>query len=150
MPTHYKGSPEQNLALDTFIKLTRANSAFEDRMLSHGTLGGLTLSQFGVLEALYHLGSMCPGALSGKLLRSTGNMTLVIDNLEKRGLVRRVRSEEDRRMVTIEMTPLGKETIEGVLPNHIQVITDEMSVLTTEEQRELGRLCKKLGKKVDG
>jgi MarR family transcriptional regulator, 2-MHQ and catechol-resistance regulon repressor len=146
MPTHYKGSPEQILALDTFIKLTRANSAFEDRMLAHCTLGNLTLSQFGVLEALYHLGSMCPGALSGKLLRSTGNMTLVIDNLEKHGLVRRVRSEEDRRMVMIELTPLGKETIEGVLPDHIEVIKNEMSVLTTEEQRELGRLCKKLGK----
>ena len=146
MPTHYKGTPEQILALDTFIKLTRANSAFEDRMLSHGSLCGLTVSQFGVLEALYHLGPMCPGALSGKLLRSTGNMTLVIDNLEKHGLVRRVRSEEDRRMVTIELTPLGMETIERVLPDHIQVITDEMCVLAPEEQRELARLCKKLGK----
>src|SRR5512133_1005184 len=105
MPTHYKGTPEETLALDTFIKLTRAMSSFEDRMLSHGSLGKLTLSQFGVLEALYHLGPMCQGQLSQKLLRSTGNMTMVIDNLEKAGCVRRVRSIEDRRMIKVELTP---------------------------------------------
>jgi MarR family transcriptional regulator, 2-MHQ and catechol-resistance regulon repressor len=87
MPTHYNGSPEIRLALDTYIKLTRANSAFEARMLSHGDLGHLTISQFGVLEVLYHLGPQCQGALSQKLLKSTGNMTLVLDNLEKRKLV---------------------------------------------------------------
>lgn len=148
MPTHFKGTPEQVLALDTFIKLSRANSAFDTRLLSHGTLGSLTESQFAVLEALYHLGPMCQGQLSQKLLRSTGNMTLVLDNLEKHGLVRRVRSVEDRRMINIEMTDQGRECIEEVLPKHVEAITNEMQVLTPEEQAELGRLLRKLGKGV--
>jgi MarR family transcriptional regulator, 2-MHQ and catechol-resistance regulon repressor len=145
MPTHYKGSPETTLALDTYIKLTRANSAFEARVLSHGGLGDLTISQFGVLEVLLHLGPQCQGAISQKLLKSTGNMTLVLDNLEKRNLVRRIRSLEDRRMVHIELTPQGKELIESIFPQHARAVAEEMSVLTREEQVELSNLLRKLG-----
>ncbi len=145
MPTHYKGTPDEIQALDTYINLSRATNSFEDRMLSHRTLGKLTISQFGVLEALYHLGPMCQGQLSKKLLRSTGNMTMVVDNLEKSGLVRRVRSAEDRRMISIELTSAGKELIERVLPSHVAVIVSEMSVLTPAEQAQLGELLRKLG-----
>jgi MarR family transcriptional regulator, 2-MHQ and catechol-resistance regulon repressor len=145
MPTHYKGTPEERLALDTYIKLSRATNSFEDRMLSYGTLGKLTISQFGVLEALYHLGPLCQGQLSKKLLRSTGNMTMVVDNLEKSGLVQRVRSVEDRRMISIELTAVGRQLIEQVLPEHIAVIVAEMSVLSPTEQSLLGELCRKLG-----
>jgi MarR family 2-MHQ and catechol resistance regulon transcriptional repressor len=145
MPTHYKGTPEEKLALDTYIKLNRATNSFENRMLSRGTLEKLTISQFGVLEALYHLGPLCQGQLSKKLLRSTGNMTMVVDNLEKGGLVQRVRSVQDRRMISIELTPAGKEMIERVLPAHVSVILAEMSVLSPSEQLLLGKLLRKLG-----
>ncbi len=145
MPTHYQGRPDEILALDTYIKLTRATNAFEDRVLARGTLGKLTISQFAVLEALYHLGSMCQGQLSHKLLKSTGNMTMVVDNLEKAGYVRRVRSFEDRRMITIELTGAGEKEIERVLPLHVAAITAEMSMLTPAEQATLGQLTRKLG-----
>ena len=145
MPTHYNGKPEEVLALDTYIKLSRAISSFEKRILSHGTQGVLTSSQFGVLEALYHLGPLCQGELSRKLLTSTGNMTLVLDNLEKGGLVRRIRSAEDRRMVSIELTSKGQLMIEEIFPRHVQAVLSEMEVLTDEEQKELGRLTRKLG-----
>jgi MarR family transcriptional regulator, 2-MHQ and catechol-resistance regulon repressor len=145
VPTHYSGDTHTLLALDTYIKLTRATSAIEGRLLSHGTLGKLTLSQFGVLEVLYHLGPQCQGVISQKLLKSTGNMTLVIDNLEKQGLVRRSRVEADRRQVMIELTQQGTELIEAIFPHHAAAITEEMSVLSAEEQIELGRLLRKLG-----
>jgi MarR family 2-MHQ and catechol resistance regulon transcriptional repressor len=145
MPTHYKGKAEEIVALDAYIKLTRATNSFEDRVLAHGSLGKLTLSQFAVLEALYHLGSMCQGQLSQKLLKSTGNMTMVVDNLEKCGFVRRVRSVEDRRMISIELTALGTKEIERVLPLHVAAISAEMSVLTPVEQATLSKLARKLG-----
>ena len=146
MPTKYQGTVEQRLALDTLIKLTRASSAFEARMLARGTIGGLTLSQFGVLEVLLHLGPMCQGELSQKLLKSNGNTTLVIDNLEKRGLVRRERSVEDRRMISIVLTEQGRQLIEEIFPRHVDAIVSEMSMLNLAEQAELGRLLKKLGR----
>lgn len=145
MPTHYEGSPKVVMALDTYIKLTRAADSFNARMMGRGALEDLTISQFGVLEVLYHLGPMCQGTISQKLLKSTGNMTLVIDNLEKHGLVQRVRSSEDRRMIMIELTAAGREKIERVFPEHARQISEEMGVLTAEEQVELGRLCRKLG-----
>ena len=146
MPTHYEGKPEEILALDTLIKLTRANLALEARMSERGTIGSLTTSQFGVLETLYHLGPLCQGELSRKQLKSTGNMTLVLDNLEKRNLVRRVRSVQDRRMVLIELLPAGRALIEEIFPAHAAAVTEEMSVLTAKEQVELGRLLRKLGR----
>lgn len=146
MPTKYKGTAEEEMALDTFIKLNRAASAVEARLLSRGSLGSLTLTQFGVLETLYHLGPLCQGELSQKLLKSTGNMTLVIDNLEKHNLVRRVRSTEDRRMVRIELTDAGRELISRVFPEQLKAIVASMSVLSYEEQAELGRLLRKLGR----
>lgn len=148
MPTHFQGTPEEMLSLNTFIKMSRAVQSFEHRVAAHGSIGDLTNSQFGVLEALLHLGPLCQGELSRKLLTSTGNMTLVLDNLEKHGQVRRVRSTEDRRMVLVELTEAGRKLIEGIFPKHVAAIQQEMSVLTADEQVELGRLLLKLGKGV--
>lgn len=149
MPTRYQGKPEQVLALNTFIKLSRAVQSFENRVAAHGSIGALTPSQFGVLEALLHLGPLCQGELSRKLLTSTGNMTLVLDNLEKHGQVRRVRSTQDRRMVLVELTEAGRKLIEKIFPEHVAVIQREMSVLTADEQVQLGSLLVKLGKGVE-
>jgi MarR family 2-MHQ and catechol resistance regulon transcriptional repressor len=146
MPTHYQGDPMTTLALDTFIKFTRAAGALETRLVRAGNLGDLTMSQFGVLETLHHLGPLCQGALSSKLLKSTGNITLVLDNLEKRGLVRRVRELEDRRMVLISLTSEGEELISRLFPAQAAAIANEMGVLTLAEQETLGKLCRKLGK----
>ena len=73
------------------------------------------------------------------------NITLVIDNLEKRGLVHRQRHPEDRRMVVVSLTEAGRELIGQILPQHVSAITDEMSILTPHEQENLGMLCRKLG-----
>ncbi len=146
MPTHYQGTSEEVLALNAFIKLTRAVDSLEARLAQRGALCDLTPSQFGVLESLYHLGPMCQGEVSAKILRSAGNMTLVLDNLEKRGLVRRERDTGDRRKVNIVLTEAGRELISRVLPHQVAAIVEEMGVLTSEEQAALGRICRKLGK----
>ena len=147
MPTHYHGKPEEERALNTFIKLTRASASLEARISRHDPIEDLTETQFGVLETLLHLGDLCPGELGQKLLKSTGNMTLVIDNLEKAGYVRRDRSTEDRRQIKIVLTAKGREKIERIFPNMVEAITAEMSALTAEEQEELGRLLKKLSRR---
>ena len=145
MPTHYKGSPQETLALNTFIKLTRSVESLTSRLSQRGTLGELTESQFGVLETLYHLGSMCQNQIAAKILKSSGNLTMVIDNLEKHGLVRRVRDLEDRRKVQVSLTDQGRQLIGQVFPVQVTAITEEMSALTPQEQETLGSLCRKLG-----
>jgi MarR family 2-MHQ and catechol resistance regulon transcriptional repressor len=147
MPTHYTGTVEEIIALNTFIKLTRATESLNARLAAKGTLGNLTITQFGVLEVLYHLGPMCQNEIGAKLLKSGGNITLVIDNLEKRSLVKRQASPEDRRRRTITLTETGRKLIQEVLPVHVQAITAEMSVLNPQEQSTLANLCLRLGKK---
>jgi MarR family 2-MHQ and catechol resistance regulon transcriptional repressor len=147
VPTHYAGAATEVLALDTFIKLTRAVESFGARLARRRTTGDLTPSQFGVLESLYHLGPLRQGEVGAKLLRSGGDITLVVDNLEKHGLVRRERGTEDRRVVVVSLTEAGRARIEQVLPVHVAAIVEEMGALTAEEQETLGRLCRKLGKR---
>jgi MarR family 2-MHQ and catechol resistance regulon transcriptional repressor len=146
MPTHYDGTPQEVRALNAFIKLTRATESLAARLYRRGTLGGLTTRQFGVLESLYHLGPLRQGEISAKLLKSGGNVTLVVDNLLKRGLVHRERDMDDRRVVVVSLTEMGRELIARIFPDHVAAIVKEMSILTSEEQKALGRLCRILGK----
>jgi MarR family 2-MHQ and catechol resistance regulon transcriptional repressor len=148
MPTHYQGPPRETLALNTFIKLTRATDSLMQRLSQRGSQGDLTPTQFGVLETLYHLGPLCQTVISQKLLLSTANITLVIDNLEKCGLVKRTRSTEDRRFISVSLTEQGKELITNLFPQYAGSLAEEMSTLTSKEQETLGELCRKLGKKV--
>jgi MarR family 2-MHQ and catechol resistance regulon transcriptional repressor len=146
MPTHYSGTAEETRALDAWIKLSRAADAFGARLAQHGALGDLTISQFGALEALLHLGPLRQGEIGAKLLRSGSDITMVIDNLERRGLVTRQRDPADRRAVIVTLTEAGRSRIEGVFPCHVAAVVEAMSVLAPDEQEMLGRLCKKLGR----
>ena len=132
-------------ALNTYVKLMRATESVTARAHRQLSACGLTFSQFGVLEALYHLGPMSQGEIGQKILRSSGNMTMVIDNLEKRNLVKRERNREDRRFLIVHLTAKGKELISNIFPSHAAKITQALGVLTPDEQLALGRLCKKLG-----
>ena len=132
-------------ALAVYTKLMRAAESVTARTSRHMTEEGLTVSQFGVLEALHHKGPLCQRDLAAKILKSTGNITLVIDNLEKRDLVARVRDSRDRRYLTVNLTPAGSDVIVRVFAKVERAIVDEMSVLSSQEQEQLGSLCKKLG-----
>ena len=146
MPTHFTGSRAEMRTLDTFIKLTRCTNSLFTRLSERNTLVDLTPSQFAVLEALFHLGSMTQGEVSTKVLKSGSNITTVIDNLERDGFVRRERDAKDRRVIHIHLTEAGKNKLDSVLPGHVSALVDEFSVLSVKEQEMLGELCKKLGK----
>ena len=147
MGTHYTGTPQEVRALDTYTKLLRAAGSVKTRIDQHQTGGDLGDSQFGVLDMLLHLGPLNQKNIGKKLLISKSNVVAVIDKLEKRGLVKRQRSEEDRRCIFIHLTENGRTLIEALLPAHVAAIVEEMSCLTDAEQKELGRLCRKLGLK---
>ena len=147
MPSHYKGTAEEIRALDAFIKLNRSVNAMQARLLpALQKEFGLTESQLAVLEALFHLGPLAQGELCRKILRSGSNVTTVVDNLERDGLVRRERDEADRRIQIVHLTDAGRELIGEALPVHVARITRTMATLDADEQSELGRLCRKLGR----
>ena len=145
MGTKYEGTKTEKRALDAFIKLVRAAQSVSGRVESNFGEIGLSVSQFGALESLYHLGPLNQTALAQKILKSTGNITMVVDNLEKRGLAERVRDEQDRRHYSVRITPKGSALIKSFFPGHVDRIVKEMRALTGSEQEELGRLCRKVG-----
>ena len=98
-----------------------------------------------MLECLGHLGPLTLGELSKKQLVSGGNITCVVDNLEKEGFVERVPSKEDRRAIVAQLTPKGKKLFDNIFLQHAKYITKISSVLKEREQQELSRLLKKLG-----
>ena len=145
MGTRYEGTAAEKRALNAFIKLVRAAQSVSGRVESHFSRIGLTVSQFGVLEALYHLGPLNQKTLAKKILKSTGNITMVLDNLEKCGLVERIRDDQDRRHYSVRITAKGSALIASFFPGHVGRIVQELSALSKAEQDELGRLCKKVG-----
>jgi len=145
MTTYYKGNKKEKIALDTWIKFLRARETVWHRANPSMTTEGVTPTQFAVLEALLHLGPLSQKDISEKLLVSAGNMVMVIDNLERNELVIRKPNPNDRRVYFITLTRRGKGLINRLFPIHVKAIIDNLSVLNENEQKELGRLCKKLG-----
>jgi MarR family 2-MHQ and catechol resistance regulon transcriptional repressor len=146
MPSHYRGTEREVRALNAYITLFRAADTLASRSSARLDALGLTIGQFGVLEALLHLGPLCQRALGEKLLRTGGNITLLVDNLEKQGLVRRVRDTADRRYITVLLTPKGKKRIRQVFPGHVAAIVRQMASLSRTELKALRRICRKLGR----
>jgi len=132
-------------ALDAYVKLLRAGRAVLARVEPRLADSGLTPTQFGVLEAILHKGPLSHRELSRKVLTSAGNMTDLVDKLEARGLVRRIRQKLDRRAVTVELTPAGRALIEPLFAAHAADIAGAMRALSGEELRLLSALLKKLG-----
>lgn len=145
MNTEQKYGKSKALALDTWTKLARASTVVYKKSEESIRSFGLTSAQFAVLEALGHLGDMTVGTLCNKMLVTGGNMTLVLDNLEKRNLVRRIVSPNDRRALNITLTQEGEELFKNIFVKHAESIEKAMGVISEQEQKELGKLLKKLG-----
>jgi len=145
MPTHFKGTDKEVRALNTFIKLMRSTESLNNRLNLHLSENKLTVSQFGLLESLLHVGPQNQRELGARLLKSGGNITMVIDNLKKSGLVKRERDPNDGRAMIISLTEKGTSFITDFFPKHLEKIVTEFDILEPEELEQLGVLAKKVG-----
>ncbi len=145
MSTHYNGSETEKLVLNTWIKLNRATVSIGHRLRKHLEKHEITITQFGVLEILEHLGPLPLKTIGEKILLSSSNLVTVVDNLEKSGMVVRQKHPKDRRAILVTLTPEGQHIIKPIFQNHLDVLTKAFSILDPEEQKTLGDLCKKLG-----
>ncbi len=145
MKTTKKYGKKVDLALSTWVKLARAYMSFDKKSNESIKAFGLTQPQFAVIEVIGHLGPLKVGEICTKMLVTGGNMTLVLDNIEKLGYVERVPSKDDRRAIHIQLTNAGKQLFDDVFTKHAENITRSMSCLSAAEQETLGALLKKLG-----
>ncbi len=135
----------EDRVLLTYVKLMRATDSFTSRTHKHIAEFNLSLSQFQVLEVLHHRGPLCQKTIAEKVLKTSGNLTTVVENLSKRDLVVREQDEFDKRFYSIHLTTKGEMLIAKVFSQHLKILVSEMSVLSKQEQEQLATLCKKLG-----
>jgi MarR family 2-MHQ and catechol resistance regulon transcriptional repressor len=150
MPTHYQGSVEEQRALNAFIKLTRAHNCLMAGLASSYGQFSLTPPQFGILETLWHLGPLHQQELCRKLLTSKPNVSAILTNLEKAGLVRRMPDESDGRAVQVQLTPKGRGIIEKAFPAFLAALKAQFEGLEAGDQDELARICKQWGLSMKG
>ena len=101
---------------------------------------GLTFPQFMVLEALLHKNRMTVGEIKDTILSSNGTIPVIINNLEKSEMVRRVADPTDHRKSLVELTEKGRNLIEKICPENERMYQDKFSVWTSDEKTELVRL----------
>jgi len=133
-----------DLNLKAIIALSRCTQSVNKREYKTIKEGGLTFSQFAVLEALYHKGDLRVSEIIEKILSTGGNMTVVIDNLAKDNLVKRYTDPEDRRASLISITEKGRKLMNEIFPKHVENVDEIFSVLSVEEKYSLISLLKKL------
>lgn len=140
---------DNSINLKLVIALSRTQTSFARAIQNFLTPYDLTTAQFGVLEALYHLGDLKICELIDKTLSTSGNMTVVIRNLEKEGLITRHVNEEDRRAFVIGLTEAGRTLIRPVFEEHLFLLEDVFGRLTQEDKDTLLVLLKKMNGIVD-
>lgn len=105
---------------------------------------GLTMAQFAVLEALHHKGDLTVGQLIDAVLSTSGNMTVVIRNLEKLGYVCRKPNPTDKRSFIIHLTDSGNALIDSLYHQHMALVEKSLSVISAEEKETVIKILKKL------
>lgn len=98
---------------------------------------GLNISEFGVLEMLYHKGDQPVQKVAEKILVTSGTITYVINKLEKKELVVRRKCEKDKRVFYVSLTEKGKEFISDIFPKHKEFLDNLFSGLNENTKREL-------------
>ena len=136
---------QNDLNLKTSVVLSRCFQSVQKRDMKTIKQGGLTIAQFAVLEILYNKGDLRICEIIEGTLSSGGNMTVVIDNLEKNGFIGRYSDFHDGRVSLIRLEEKGKALMRSIFPNHVENISEIFNALTRQEKCELIHLLKKLG-----
>ena len=124
-------------------KAYRALETVDKRSIADLGIGGI--SDFAILEVLFHKGCSPINTIGKKVGLTSGSITAAVDRAEKKQWVRRVADPQDRRVVKIELTDLGRDIIETGLKKHAGVLENAAAVLEADERAQLIELLKKIG-----
>jgi MarR family 2-MHQ and catechol resistance regulon transcriptional repressor len=138
--------PDTRASLKLWLTLARASRAVSENARRSIESSGLSRSEFGVLEALYHKGPLTVGEIGSRLLMASGSMTYVVDRLEERKLLARRVSPDDRRVFRVELTSKGQSLFAEIFPRHAERIRQATAGLTVDEKQIVAALLRRLGK----
>lgn len=139
-------------ATGIFGRLIRISKHLETKIADHHKPYGLKPGEFDVLATLRRSGKpyqMTPSELLDSLLLTSGAMTNRLDKLASKGLITRTHSEEDRRSVTIALTPEGQKLAEEMLTSVHKMYNESLGFLTNKQTEQIDTLLKIMLEKVE-
>lgn len=137
---------KHELPLNLLIGTMRTSRYLEQQVKQDVKQYGLNMTEFAVLEFLYHKGRQPIQQISEKILIASSSTTYVIDQLGKKGLVNRALCQKDKRVTYVELTEKGTTLMATVFPKHAEKIMELFSVLTESEQETLLEALKKISR----
>jgi MarR family 2-MHQ and catechol resistance regulon transcriptional repressor len=132
--------------LQLVIALGRTTQAIERGVRTHLLESGLGMTEFAVLEVLYHKGALPLGEIRDRILVTGASTTYVVKKLEERGLMRRRTSAKDARVAFGELTPKGRTLMDKVFPAHVDRLRQVMAGLSASEKRAASQLLRRLSR----
>ncbi|NCU18330.1 MarR family winged helix-turn-helix transcriptional regulator [Pallidibacillus pasinlerensis] len=136
---------DEELSLKLFVVLTRALEAIEKNIVKNIKSYGLNLTEFGVLELLYHKGDQPIQKIGQKILLASSSITYVVDKLEEKNYLIRKACPTDRRVTHASITEEGKKLMDDIFPKHRLAMSEIMAGLDIEEKEIVIEKVKKLG-----
>lgn len=143
-PRDLGSAPDRTATLQLVIALARAYQAIEQGVRPHLAQSGLGMTEFAVLEVLYHKGALPLGEIRDRILVTGASTTYVVKKLEERGLMRRRASADDQRVIFGELTPKGRALVDEVFPAHVDRLREVMAGLTVSEKQSATRQLRRL------
>lgn len=134
---------ERNSAIHAHIVFKKAERVIAGKSEKIIRANNLTDSQFSILDVLYTKGEMRISHLLNKILATSGNMTVILKNMERDELIYRKRDEEDKRAFIVGLTDKGRDTFEKILPSHKEELEKLYSIFNEEEKKVFIHLLKK-------
>lgn len=138
-------SAAEERALKLLVVLSRALDAVSAHVHRDVARHGLSATEFGVLEALYHKGPLLQGEVQRKILLSSGGITYTVDRLVEKGLVERRDCASDRRARYAALTPKGEALMARIFPEHAAAVQRAVSGVPARDQETLIALLRTLG-----
>ena len=136
--------PNSDLSVAAYVRLVRTAETLHAEVSRGLQAEGLTASQFSTMKALMLQGPLAQRDIAKYLLKTGGNVTVVVDNLERVGLVTRIRDTEDRRVIYVKLTAEGEATFHRVYPAHKERIHAAVAALSELDCERLLALLDKL------
>ncbi len=140
------GASDRAATLELVIALGRSAQAIERGVRPHLAEHGLGMTEFAVLEVLYHKGALPLGEIRDRILVTGASTTYVVKKLEQRGLMRRRASAEDQRVVFGELTAKGRTLMGKVFQEHVERLRQVMAGLSVAEKKEASGLLRRLSR----
>jgi MarR family transcriptional regulator, 2-MHQ and catechol-resistance regulon repressor len=140
---------ERKCTNQPFLVLMQTSKAIQDRIRMEMMKNKLNITEFSVLESLYHKGKQTIQQIGQSILISSGSMTYVIDKLELKGLLKRNACPNDRRAIHVTLTDDGEDLMAKMMPEHEELVDYMFGSLNDDETGTIVKLLKKVSKRVE-